>query len=87
MFKETEIGRVRRNIIKLLRQSALDGKFRALCLENGAKAYLELSGEPLPEKCTVQFVERESADSGGGPQPDKPQACLLPEFLPPTWLE
>ena len=83
MFEETEIGRVRRNIIKLLRLSALDGKFRALCLEDGARAYLELSGEPLPEKYKVRFAERESAE----PQADKPQICLLPEFLPPTWLE
>jgi hypothetical protein len=92
MFKETEIGRIRRNIAALLRRSAMDREFRGRCLENAAEAYWELSGEPLPEKYKVRFAERKDIESGGGsrvggPPPDEPQVCLLPEFLPPTWLE
>jgi hypothetical protein len=96
MFEETEIGRIRRNMIALMRRSAIDRDFRALCLENGAKAYLELSGEPLPEKYKVRFAEQDDAGPGGMPQaggpprePEvcRPQVCLLPQFLPPTWLE
>jgi hypothetical protein len=88
MFEETEIGRIRRNIIALMRRSAIDREFRALCLENGAEAYAELSGEFLPEKYEVRFIERMDDIAPGDELPygRGQRVCLLPKFLPPTWL-
>jgi hypothetical protein len=92
MYEETEIGGVRRNIIRLARRAAMDLEFRELCLENGARAYFELTGEALPERYEARFVEPGEPGTLGKlgqnvpPGGDARPFCLLPEYLPPTWL-
>ncbi|MDR2528938.1 MAG: hypothetical protein LBD04_07970 [Synergistaceae bacterium] len=80
MREETEIGRFRRNMIRLTRQAALDREFRDLCLKDGGRAYRELTGEILPERYALRFAE-----PGKVPGAER-QICLLPEYWAPTWL-
>ena len=78
-----EIAALRQNIIKLCRRSAVDMDFRKLCLEDAKAAYLELTGEILPTRHAVRFIEPESDSL---PVPGGCHVFRLPGYLKKTWL-
>lgn len=83
MYDMTEIGILRQNMIRLSRRAATCRDFRNLCLESAADAYLELTGQPLPELHMVCFIEPENTEL---PVQGKYPYFYLPRYLAKTWL-
>jgi len=78
----TQTGILRQNMSTLMRRAAVDEEFRRLCLENGAAAYLAISGSPLQAQYAVCFIEPEQDVPGGG----EARYVRLPKYIPKTWL-
>ena len=78
----TQTGILRQNMSALIRRAAVDEEFRRLCLENGAAAYLAISGSPLQARHVVRFIEagQEVSDDG------EARCVRLPKYIPKTWL-
>ena len=82
MYDIIEIGLLRRNFAALFRRAATNKDFRMLCLKDANSAYLELTGQSLPEWYTIRFFEP-------GETPLKNEAVKwmrLPKYLDKTWL-
>ncbi|MCL1918668.1 MAG: hypothetical protein FWG14_10195 [Peptococcaceae bacterium] len=77
-----ELGALRQNMLCLCRRTATDKDFRGLCLADPARAYVELTGTPLPERYVVKFIDPEEKM----PAESSVRYVFLPPFFPKTWF-
>lgn len=75
------LAEVTNNMSGLLCKAAVDEDFRSLCLKDCSKAYEAYSGKELPGQYRVRFIEE-----GQEPAAQELPLCVLPQYLPPTWL-
>ena len=82
MYDIIEIGKLRQDMALLFRRAATDKEFRALCLKDSSRAYLELTSRVMPEQYSVDFFETEKEIHKN----DANRRVRLPKYYSNAWF-